>query len=219
MENNENNKDNLLSSEEIQALLAERESLKIKNSELETGLKNVVEEIKGLRKENSTLKDNPKQMNNTGELRQYSQEEIDERVRSILSESNRAAITAKRTELIEKFIRESKEFSPENDVAGLKRDAFKRKLGKFSLPLDASEDEVLETLKEASILVLNKRSNESFNNPVDINLTPNPADTFKNQSKTTLTDAEKAAMQRVQWDEKKFLEMKAKYPELIESIL
>ncbi len=209
MENNNN--DNLLSSEEIQALISEREAFKAKATELETGLKNVVEEIKTLRKENSNLKEKS--------APPVPSDDIEEKITRILEEKTNQSKVARRNELINEFILKTKEFSPENDIAGLKRDALKKKLERFSIPSNASEDEIIEMLKDASMLVLNKKIETPIVNTVDVTINPNPSSTVRNQSGVSLDDVEKAAIQRLGWDEKKFLDMKQKYPELVSSLL
>jgi hypothetical protein len=116
------------------------------------------------------------------------------------------------------FKNSHKEFHPDNDPGGLKFEAYKAYLKKFSDSGLKSEKD-FSTLYEDAYVLMNKGQS-----PKDERITPsphvplNPSNPPREISSDKLTYEEKRVVERLGWTEDKFLKMKETRPDYIKSL-
>jgi predicted nuclease with TOPRIM domain len=212
MENETDIKLESLTEDELKAILKERDEAKSLVKQKEEGLNNVVEELKEMRQKKAELEEKLKQ----GADGQPSVEEVVAnklREAETLKQAEERKIAHQRAK--EKFLAEHKEFLPENDTSGIRMAALEKKLSKFNLAGASSEDDALEIYNDALGLLSEKGSGSGFSGG-----TPPPASggSSRYEGGGSLTAKELGVIQRLGWTREKYLETKAKHPQLVSDL-
>ena len=185
----------------------------------------LVEEIKQLRLEKSIAE---------GLLKEKSEKKLevdpnkaltdDEKIEALLDKKlkEKAALDAQANKkaAFEKFVAENKEFSPDNDPTGLKRDALQKKFNQFNTGELSTVGEFLSVIGEAKILLLGNdnqadttREKNLYSNPPK---TPNIPPNKKNEE---LTSKELKLIQQSGVTKEKIMKLKANNPEYLAGLL
>lgn len=135
---------------------------------------------------------------------------------------DKAALDAKANKkaAFEKFVAENKEFNPENDPTGLKRDALQKKVDRFNTEGLTTVDEFLSVIGEAKTLLLGNdkpiepsREQNLYSNPGKLNNNPS------GKKDDELTPKELKLAQQTGKTKEQILKLKLKNPEYLEGLL
>jgi hypothetical protein len=190
-------------------------------NELKTNLKNVVEELKELRKKNKELADasiitppdkEPEEDETTKIVKVFN--ELRKQEKEIEAKTNRQVA-------FEKFIAEHKEFHPDNDITGLKRQALEEKMNRFNTSDVTEIGDFYSVIEEASIL-LKKNDNSSntskeINNPYSSSSFPKVAPSVLKTSK--LSAKEQKLVDSGQVTEERLLKLRETQPSFLRQLL
>jgi hypothetical protein len=120
----------------------------------------------------------------------------------------------------EKFIMDNKEFSPENDPTGLKRDALQKKVNQFNVDSLTKVEEFLSVIGDAKTLLLGNDS--TVDTTKDKNPYSNPGKTQPNpdgKKEDILTLKELKLAQTTGKTKEQILKLKIKNPEYLAGLL
>lgn len=173
-------------------------------------------EVIELRKKNRELSDTKtpvntqiNDVNNTEEV-----------VKKILHEEKMANVKLIKDKTFERFITENKEFHPENDKTGLKREALKNKLSRFNTDNISDPDEFYAVIKEAQLLLVGNDiqvNTSKVNNPYSS--TPQTRITPGYVTEDKLSPKERKLVERGAATEEAILKLKEKNPSYLASLL
>lgn len=174
----------------------------------------LLKEVTDLRKKNRELseKKEPVVPPNPNDLEQV--------VKKVLTEEKMANVKSMKDKTFERFIIENKEFHPDNDPTGLKREALQNKLARFNTDLVNDPEEYFEMIKEAQLLLNGNdtRSNTStVNNPYSS--TPPSRMIPHKVVEDKLSPKERKLVERGSATEEQILKLKAKNPSYLASLL
>ncbi len=185
---------------------------------------NLVEEIKALRLKlgitEGLLKEKEKKPEIDPNHVPTDEEKLEALLERKLKEKAALDAQANKTAAFEKFIAGNKEFDPENDPTGLKRDALQKKLNQFNIDGLSTVDEFLSVIGDAKTLLLGNDS------PVDTtrdkNLYSNPGKLPNNppiKRNDELTPKELKLMAQSGTTKERIMKLKATNPTYLESLL
>ena len=137
-----------------------------------------------------------------------------------LKEKTALDAKANKKAAFEKFVAENKEFNPENDPTGLKRDALQKKVDRFNTEGLTTVDEFLSVIGEAKTLLLGNdkpiepsREQNLYSNPGKLNNNPS------GKKDDELTPKELKLAQQTGKTKEQILKLKLKNPEYLEGLL
>lgn len=137
----------------------------------------------------------------------------------LLEEKASKEAETNKSEALEEFKRTVREFSPENDAAGIVFSAFEKELGKFNLNGLKTKEDFKRMFTEVNEFMNRKKSPtsepENFYNGTrkSAGSAPSAGDS------ANLSDVEKKLINDMGWDNERYLKQKAKRPEYIASLL
>lgn len=189
--------------------------------------KALVEELKEIREERRILKDiAEKKLQDTTPPAKTpdsltEEEKITLAVNKVLQAKESSNAQANKIAAFEKYVTENKEFHPENDSLGFKRDALKKKYNLFNTDGLKSIDEFFSVIKDAhSLLGGNDKSpdtSKEFKNPYSSSPTPKPSP--NNKEEITFSPEEKKLMESSGYSVEQYLKIKTKHPDLVSDLL
>jgi hypothetical protein len=187
--------------------------------ELKKALANTVEELKVLRKKNQELTEKPPVV--TPPNPDDEATKIAKVVKQILTDEKMSNAKTNKQVAFEKFITENKEFHPDNDPTGLKRQALETKLSRFNTDDIIDMGEYYDVIKEAQLLLT--KNDSSSNTSKDI---PNPYSS-SSQSRVApqkvviseLNPKEEALVKRGSATKEQILKMRVEKPAFLASLL
>lgn len=185
---------------------------------LKDSLNNTVEELKALRKKNSELAEELKKKSESNLPPEETK--VVEAIKRVLTEEKMANVKSMKEKTFERFIIENKEFHPDNDPTGLKREALRNKLARFNTDSVSDAEEYFDMIKEAQLLLggNDTRSNTStVNNPYSS--TPQSRMTPQKIVEDKLSSKERKLVERGSATEEQILKLKAKNPSYLASLL
>lgn len=188
-------------------------------------LANLVEEIKDLRLQNGIIKGLLDKKDETPIVPDPNKvltedEKVASIVEGILQKKESSNAQANKKAAFEKFVTENKEFNPDNDPTGLKRDALQKKFNRFNTDGLISVDEFLSVIGEAKVLLLGN------DKPIDITKDKNPySNTPTPRNNPLAKDNEELSPKEIKLAEttgktkEQILKLKLKHPEFIAELL
>ncbi len=194
----------------IEELQAQIEELKTQSDKEKEGLVGQIKELRGkLHEAQFANKPNPEPNKPVGD-------EIEDRIRAVLSKDKEEKITGNRISALRKFYSKHPEFNPENDIAGLRGEALMSTHKRLNTQNSVSEEEILDDLESAYILMnksLSKKDGESIINQFASNSVFGGKPKVGEEQKLTM-EQEKLRKDKG-WTVEKYLKMKSKYPKII----
>lgn len=198
----------------------EREAAKIK-----TAIAPLVEEIKELKTSNSMLKDMIK--NNEKSTPPEDPNKVlteEEKIEALLDRklADRLASDAQANKkaAFEKFITDNKEFHPDNDPTGLKRDALQKKFNQFNTDGLTKVEEFIAVIGDAKTLLLGNDSQQSASkNNNSYSQSPTPRGNPPAKKDEVLTPRELKLAEQTGRTKEQILKLKTKHPELVQNLL
>lgn len=187
-------------------------------AQLEQDKANLTGEIQDIRKKNKEKDDELESLRTPKEPKATGEVDVEEKVRSILSERDKAVIAQEKEEAFDEFKQTHKEFDPSNDPGGLKFAAFEKELKKFNLEGLTSKKQFSSRLKEVHEFMNRHKQ------PVEDTITPTPvvpssgADPSKGETHV-LTQIEKTIINRLGWTSEKYLKIKLKNPVYVQKLI
>lgn len=180
----------------------------------------LVEELKQERKKKQELAEELARKNNPpAPAPEPSQ--IEKEVEAVLAKKEASKAQANKSAAFEKFISLNKEFHPENDPTGLKRQALETKFNRFNLQGVIEERDFFDAIKDAHRLLGGTDTppviSKEIPNPYSTTPTPTPTPTPAPDG--DLTPKEKKLMEKSGWTKEKLLKLKADKPDYLESLL
>lgn len=137
-----------------------------------------------------------------------------------LQEKAASDAKANKKAAFEKFITEHKEFNPENDPTGLKRDALQKKFDRFNTDGLSSIEEFLPVIGEAKILLLgNDVQVDTTKDIINPSSFPTPKGNPPAKQDKDLTPKELRLMAQAGTTKERILKLKATNPEYLASLL
>lgn len=137
-----------------------------------------------------------------------------------LKEKDALNAQANKKAAFEKFVAEHKEFDPENDLTGLKRDALQKRVNQFNTDGLKTVEEFLSVIGDANKLlqgndntVETTREQNLYSNPGKVNNSPN------GKKEEILTPKELKLAQQTGKTKEQILKLKLKNPEYLEGLL
>lgn len=184
----------------------------------------LVEEIKELRLKlgitEGLLKDKDKKPELDPNRQLTDEDKLELLLDKKLQEKEALDAQANKTAAFEKFVTENKEFSPENDPTGLKRDALQKKFNLFNTNELTKVEDFLTVIGEAKTLLLGNdkqvdtsKSINSYSNPGRIN------NNVLGNRESKLTPKELKLAQQTGKTEDQILKLKQKNPEYLAGLL
>ncbi|MCK9371298.1 hypothetical protein M0R04_15400 [Candidatus Dojkabacteria bacterium] len=196
-----------------------------KGKEADKVIANLVEEVKDLRLQNSLVKqllDKKEEVPITPDPNKVltEDEKIALAVEKILQSKESSNAQANKKAAFEKFIIDNKEFNPDNDPTGLKRDALQKKFNRFNTEGLTSVDEFLSIIGEAKTLLLGNdnlidttKDKNPYSNP------PTPRGNPPAKPNEVLTPREIKLAETTGRTKEQILKLKLKHPEFIAELL
>lgn len=187
---------------------------------LKDALTNTVEELKELRKKNKELSEKIAPVTPPEKIDDESTK-IVEVVKKVLKEEKMSSVKTDKQVALEKFIAEHKEFHPDNDASGLKREALEKKLNRFNTDDIIDVNEYYEVIEEAYTLLgkndNNQNTSKEIKNPysstVISRMTP------KKTEVNELTPKEQKLVDRGATTKEYILKLREKNPSYLASLL
>jgi len=170
-------------------------------------------EAKNIYKEQLEKKDEPKVPEEDSK--------IVEVVRSVLNEDKVAKAKANKTAAFEKFVTENKDFHPDNDPTGLKREALKNAFNRFNTEGMFSVEEFVSVVRDAYRLLGGNDTNPETlmgeKNPYSSTIiSPKAPTTIVDED---LTSVEKKFLEKnPSWTKERLLKVKSRNPEVLEDL-
>lgn len=186
---------------------------------------NLVQEIKDLRLKlgvtEKLLKDKEEKPEIIEPNKPLSEDEkISKAVENALKAKEALNAKANKKAAFEKFVTENKEFHPENDPTGLKKDALEKKLNQFNTDGLTTIEEFTSVIRDAKTLLLGTTTidtSKENNNPYSEPKIPPKIPDGKNN--TDLTPKELKLAQQTGKTKEQILHLREKYPDFLREIL
>lgn len=183
---------------------------------------NLVEELKELRLEKGIIQDllDAKKTEEEKPKVGSDEEKITQLVEKTLKEKESLNAKANKKAAFEKFVIENKEFHPENDAAGLKRQALEKKFNQFNTGELTSIDEFYSVIGDAKSLLTgndNRSENQRDKNPLPNPPTPKSDPSGKVPSE--LSPKEIKLMEQTGRTKEQILKIKKSHPDFFEELL
>lgn len=190
---------------------------------IKAALAPLVEEIKELKTSNSLLKDMIKNNEKPTPLEPAKPLTDDERiaqiVNSVLQKEKSSDAQANKIAAFEKFVTENKEFHPDNDPTGLKRDALQKKLDSFNTGHLTKVEEFLTVIGDAKTLLMGNDSSQDTSRGNQIPNSPTPKGSPSGKQDEILTPRELKLAEQTGRTKEDILKMKTKHPALLQDLL
>ena len=181
--------------------------------------KGMVEQIVALRaQKNELLIAGGKKEEKDAEPQPQKSNEVEETVHSILAKNKEEQILRNRKIALGKFYVAHKEFAPENDVNGVRMDAFNAALSRINSSDSFEVDEILKDFEDALVFIPGYKSqDEKGVRSVlsDHASMPNEGNAPVKRVESKLSAEQEAIRLQKGWTVDKYLQMKEKYPKLV----
>lgn len=207
--------DGSLTPEQIQAIIKERDEAK-------AAVNNTVEEIKSMRKTKQDLEAAKAELETKLAAANKTTSEspkpedfdkiVDQKISEKLSLKEQADSKIEQEVAWKEFISKHPEFDPETDKTGLRSETLKRELARFNTSGARKKDEFLAVMQDA-VMLLYRKENKEYTSPY-ASSPSNSGGSVKIEDGAGMTSEQKAQMQRLGWDLKKYNDMKLKHPDL-----
>lgn len=186
-------------------------SLIDKVSNLEQDKANLVSELKEIRASRQEIE------KKVAEVEKKATEEIS---KFVVEEKQKKLDSAKKV-AHDKFLATFKEFHPDNDTGGIKYQALQKELDKLNLEkYGDSEEAYYSALQDAAIMLSQKGKQVKSNLNKEFAATPREnAGDIKGSDNPELSAKEIKLLKTWGWDEARYLKVKSKRPEYVESLL
>lgn len=229
--NDSNQNPDLENGEDANVTLPKSEYNKLveEHAKLSQDKANLVSEIKELREKKQLSETEKEELANKLEaLKVFNDEEITpakieeitkKTVESIFGEKKQSSIISAKDNAYKKFLSTHSELLPDNDMGGLKISAFEKKLSRFNTTNCENEEDFISVYEDAfKLLGKEETKRDVIDNPYASTKTsvnqPRivPNDNFSDKEKKLINDFLKG-------DKEKFLKLKVKNPQYIDSLL
>lgn len=188
------------------ALVGETTELRKSRQDKETEIELLKEQLKAATDKNN---ENPEE------------EKIRKAVAAELAKETTAKAEANRKKAFEKFVAENKEYHPDNDPSGLKKQALEKELaGLTSWQSTVEVDDLVTVIGKANAYlrgVDTSRQNDTTVAPYSS--TPNSPTSPVGDDKDGLSPQEKKLIERNGWTKEKFLTLKGKMPDYVANLV
>lgn len=196
-----------------------------KDEENDKVIKGLVDELKDLRLQNGIIKDLLEKKNEVPPIEPKTPVTEEEKLEALLDkkllEREASNAQANKTTAFEKFVTDNKEFHPENDTTGLKRDALKKKFAQFSTDGLKTIDEFYSVIGDAKILLMgnDSKSETSMGTKIPNSHVPTPRNGTPPAKDDELTPKELKLAETTGRTKEQILKLKLKHPDLIRDLL
>lgn len=215
--------------ENVQVTPEQVEELKSKIAALETEKANIVGELQDDRKKRQDLQEEVNLLKTSLEdatkknLESTDPKDVLQTVSALLDQKlgERDASVAKgnKTAAIERFVNENKEFHPENDTTGKRREALENAIAMFNTGGLVSESDFYQVVKNAH-RVLGGNTTPSDPAPQNPYSSTSPSSTDpKPSGDPELSAGEKRLIEKNGWTKDRYLALKAKNPGYMEKLV
>lgn len=212
--------------EELAAKEADEKSQKIE--ELEKINSGLVEEIKGDRKKRQGLEEDIETLKTTvtqsvkAATSNPEESKIQSVVEEVLKTNDASRAKQNKTVAFGKFIADNKEFHPDNDPTGIKKEALERKLKSFNTEGITEVEDFVKVIGDAKTLLgqdtgSKTTSDEEVKNPYSSTSKSTPSPT-EAQDKD-LSPKEQKLIKQAGFTKEAYLALKAKQPSFINGLL
>ena len=188
-------------------------------AKLKKALNDTVEELKTKRKEAADLKVKFEEATKDLIIPDETTK-VAEIVKKVLSEEKMSNAVSGKKEAFEKFINDHKEFHPDNDPTGLKREALETKLKRFNTESITDMAEYYDLIGEAQLLLTgndDQANTSRVNNPYSS--TPQNRMVPQKIVNDKLNSKERKLVERGSATEEQILKMREKRPAYLASLL
>ena len=186
----------------------------------------VVAELKEIRKERAFYKEAFESMMKKPEETPAPEQkpeptEVEKTVLSVLQQQEAARVKAMKQATLERFFTENKEYHPDNDPTGLKRQALVNKLAMFNTDGILTESQFLSVITDANRLAGGSGSQTKIDKDINpYSVTPTSQSPGGQPTKDSdLSDVEKAMLQRTGYSVEKYRTLKEKNPDFVKQLL
>jgi FtsZ-binding cell division protein ZapB len=201
------------------------EELKSKIAKLETEKTNLVGELQTDRSKRQSLQEqitilqeslaDATKVKAAGEPNGGIEDLVTEAVTKALKKTEASKAESNKKSALEKFVREHKEFSSENDVTGKRREALEREFANFNTSSVVEQEDFEALIGKAHKLLGGDTTSETSGNKV---ITPYASIPVNNGTPRTaqdinLSDREEKLIAQVGWTKERYMKLKAKMPE------
>lgn len=183
----------------------------ISKGEHDKTVNGLVEQVKELRKQKQELQEQLDSKGGSGN----GSEDVEEKVRNILAEEKKAQAKLNRERAWSRFLEKNKEFNPENDTSGLRKNAIENSLSRLNVSSSYSEEDFLRNLEDAKKLAFGEKSRPQEDFSSSDSSQPPVGSGPESRSQAKLTPEQEELRKQKGWTPEKYLEMKAKYPRTI----
>lgn len=141
-------------------------------------------------------------------------------VKKVLDEKDASDAQANKKAAFEKFVTDNKEFNPDNDPTGLKRDALQKKFDSFNTNEFVRIEEFLSVIEDSKTLLLGNDklidTSKDSENPYP---NSNPKNKIKGKEEEELSPKELKLAETTGKTKEQILKLKIKDPDYLESLL
>jgi hypothetical protein len=142
---------------------------------------------------------------------------IAEALEKLLSQKEQERATANKVAAFDKFVSDNKEYHPDNDAGGIKRAALEAQFARFNQAGVVEVDAFIKLIGDANALL--RGIDTTRQTKTQIPSTPSPVNQPKSAPDDELTSKEVDVIERNGWTKEKYLALKAKMPDFIESLV
>lgn len=139
--------------------------------------------------------------------------------KKLLTEKEQEEAKLARERSLEKFRESVREFSKENDEAGIVFSKFENELKKFNLDGLKSEQDFMARYKDVYDYMNRKQSTPTPDSSFYQGSPKGPGSSAPEGDSDPLSDVEKKVLERLGWTKEKYLQQKAKHPDFVRSLL
>lgn len=196
---------------------------KDEESDKDKVIADLVEQIKDFRLQNATMKDVIEKGKETPPETPKELTEDDKialKVKEALQAEKSSNAQANKKAAFEKFVADNKEFHPDNDQTGLKRDALQKKFNLFNTDGLVTIEEFYSVIGDAKKLLLGndtpKEPSEEVKSPHSS--TPTPKSHPNGKPDDVLTPEELKLAETTGRTKEQIIKLKAKHPDLVDDL-
>ena len=211
-----------------EAAQTERDEESQKNAKLEEEKSNLIEELKADRKKRQELREENELLKQSLEksveaaTSNPEEEKIQAVVDKVLETKNASRAKQNKIIALEKFVTENKEFHPDNDPTGLKRETLERKLKSFNTDGLTEVEDFVTVIGDAKTLLGQDTGSkttieEEVKNPYSS--TSKSTSSPKEAQDKDLDPREQKLILQAGFTKEKYLELKSKMPDYVNKLL
>lgn len=142
-------------------------------------------------------------------------DDLESKVMSVLFAEKKKEAETNRKKALSSFWEKHPEFNPANDSTGLRGEALMRSLSRLNTANSFTVEDATQDLEDALRLLKREENKSTDVDTASFASSPNASGSPKSSKSAKLTPEQEKLRKEKGWTEEKYLQMKAKYPNVI----